>query len=609
MVRPLGTEGPAQLLEPREVEADVKTPPQVTVEREPIHLDGADYHGRLLASNGKTRAEIAGVEAPPRRIELHGTVRIDGTEEWTNAHVRIHGDLEIAPGGSLKIEDACVEICGAAARDHQIRIAGTLISKRSTIGGTAGDQGPIQTCINLSGSWLAEDTTVQYSYGIMADAGTLSAQNLKAGPFPDSILMSGSAAVSLRDSQFAIALYADAGAGGQYRLSLPSNRPIHRVFDSARVPGAPYRLELENVEVPQWFLFVRGISAHAPKTEIQIRDATNLVPSMMAHDLRGELHLPASWKRSGDLSTWGDPLPAGTRARAGNVELEIGTPMLVPGWGVYLTGSNTDARIRGPTAIAELFVQQGARCDVEGTPGTHDTLLQCTTTDVTDGGRLFVRDAMLGWFARSALRGQLRAERGGTIIARRIHAADLGIVQDQNSFVSLEDLSGPGRITVLDQRPAFVSSAVREVQLSPRQRRASLWVGAAIEVGDKPLFVNRLGRAHIEGNSGKHELRLIRASDRATLAAAEVSVAGARDRFAYAFTPQTVRLEPRERYYLLSRESEHGDSWLDFDTAVTTRPELRMVGPVWSEDLKVFNVGGGSTAYGPVDMQYWDARF
>ena len=130
-----------------------------------------------------------------------------------------------------------------------------MVTDRVTVGG-AMYKGTVQsTYFEIQdGTWESTDTTIQYSSGVcMGWQGhpvKFHAIRLMAGPHPDSIIMSPSAAdVVLRDSEFNISLAVSAKDGGRGRLDLPSNEPVSRVFGSENLPGIKYRLELVNTRV------------------------------------------------------------------------------------------------------------------------------------------------------------------------------------------------------------------------------------------------------------------------------------------------------------------------------------------------------------------------
>lgn len=102
-------------------------------------------------------------------VDLHGDWIVEGQEVRHGEHIRLDGNLVLPSGSALTLEDCTVEITGAYSRQHIVDWkGGRLVTKNCTIGGHVNQQGvPVHTVFHLyEGTWQAEDTTVQYSYGI-----------------------------------------------------------------------------------------------------------------------------------------------------------------------------------------------------------------------------------------------------------------------------------------------------------------------------------------------------------------------------------------------------------------------------------------------------------
>lgn len=65
-----------------------------------------------------------------------------------------------------------------------------------------------------------------------------------------------------------------------------------------------------------------------------------------------------------------------------------------------------------------------------------------------------------------------------------------------------------------------------------------VWVGACFVVGDEPVTVTALGRAYLEGNTGLHDMRLIRRDDKSLMASTTVDMAqGHPDHAGFKYSP------------------------------------------------------------------------
>jgi len=397
---------------------------------------------------GLLGAQAPAPKASLRPLDLEGDVRVDRRVAWRGRHVRVRGNLILARGGALTVEDSVVELRNATAR--QFRVVwegGRLVTRRATIGGTLADGAIRPSNLELlDGEWDARDTTVRYVYGITfshAKRGRLRATNLTMGPNPDSIIMTGRGDVVLRDSTYCISLTMDASSGGVARFDLPRNQPIRRVFDGSNVPGAGWRLELRNVRVPTWWLFVGGVSSTGPPCEVRIGGCEWFIPSIMAHDLRGEFRLP---------ERIGEPFATG------NVTWRAeGASVGVAGWGVYLSGANTDVTLRGPTRIAELMLFDG-RAALLGTPGTRDARASATTIDVgrddpASRAELTIRDATVGWFGATpdAVKGQITAQGSSRVTVERATCDALTLVTKGSGTITLRDIDRKGALELVRQ--------------------------------------------------------------------------------------------------------------------------------------------------------------
>ncbi|MHB8865619.1 MAG: hypothetical protein ACYC6N_24850 [Pirellulaceae bacterium] len=428
--------------------------------------------GIVLLSGPCLAVTIEGTEDgldSSKTVEMRGDVHIREHVEWRDVDYQIHGNIVLHTGGELVIENATVSLMCTYTREFRYQWeGGTLTTRNVTIGGATKDGIAYQTLFEIqNGTWTSEDTTIRYSSGVtmgwQGQAVKFHATRLRAGPHPDSIIMSSAAAdVVLKDSQFDISLAVSAQDGGQGRLDLPVHEPITHVFDSSNMPGVKYRLELVNTKVSLWWVFFSGIHEGGPPTEIVLGHCPRLIPSVLAYNLQGTLTLPSPW-----------PVQPATASELtiGNLTLKsVGQPVHTWCWGLYLSGEKTDVMLRGQTSICELFLSEG-KLVVEGDPGTYNAANACTTvevgqrnvTDLTQEEKnrtavepkfaeLVMRNVALGRFAKDdTIVGQITAHRDGRIRIEHARCARLKLLTKDNGTISLKDLDEQGTLDWNDE--------------------------------------------------------------------------------------------------------------------------------------------------------------
>jgi hypothetical protein len=173
---------------------------------------------------------------------------------------------------------------------------------------------------------------------------------------------------------------------------------------------------------------------------------------------------------------------------------------------------------------------------------------------------------------------------------------------------SLQETLDSNEVEATPQAAPVVAPFVTSFQAGTPRAGEDGWFGMAFDVVANGITVKKLGRAHIAGNTGAHELRLLDEADTTQiLGSASVDLnSESLDGFKYAIvTPANVPLQINHRYFLLSRESLGGDNFLTQDTVVTTRAEASVSSAVESPTLVGFSTAGGPNhAYGPVNFQY-----
>jgi fibronectin type 3 domain-containing protein len=139
------------------------------------------------------------------------------------------------------------------------------------------------------------------------------------------------------------------------------------------------------------------------------------------------------------------------------------------------------------------------------------------------------------------------------------------------------------------------------------QNNYSGWVGMRFVVGSSPLQVRALGRILINGTSHTHELRLIHAETKATVASALWTPSGEiHNQISYAALGVPVTLSAGTEYYLVSRETAGGGSFYSFNAVVSTTAAVRVLSAIESGNGSTWIPGetSGGGKYGPVSLIY-----
>ncbi|MBP1595591.1 MAG: exported protein of unknown function [Acidobacteria bacterium] len=133
------------------------------------------------------------------------------------------------------------------------------------------------------------------------------------------------------------------------------------------------------------------------------------------------------------------------------------------------------------------------------------------------------------------------------------------------------------------------------------------WVGIRFVVGSTPMQVRALGRIYLNGNTRTHELRLVHAATKATVASVLWSpVGGVHNQISYASLAVPASLSANTEYYLAGRETAGGDSFCSFNPAVSTTGGGQVLSAIDSDDGNTWipHETSGSSGYGPVNLMY-----
>jgi hypothetical protein len=134
------------------------------------------------------------------------------------------------------------------------------------------------------------------------------------------------------------------------------------------------------------------------------------------------------------------------------------------------------------------------------------------------------------------------------------------------------------------------------------------WVGMSITVGSSPVSVTALGRIVVAGNTGSHAVKIVNAATSQDVTGGSVSVpasGGTAGALAYANLPASITLSANTTYYVVSQETQGGDSWYDVNTSVQTTGVAAESTGIYSYDgASYYRYGAANQSYGPVGFLY-----
>lgn len=133
------------------------------------------------------------------------------------------------------------------------------------------------------------------------------------------------------------------------------------------------------------------------------------------------------------------------------------------------------------------------------------------------------------------------------------------------------------------------------------------WMGMKFQVGSSPLVITSLGRIHIAGNNGTHQLKLVDAATGKDLPNSQVNVSmsgGTANQFKYSSLAAPVALNPGSVYYLVSSETAGGDQWYDASSTLTTDNAATCLGGVYWDGGTWLVKGNTNNAFVPLDFTY-----
>ena len=178
-------------------------------------------------------------------------------------------------------------------------------------------------------------------------------------------------------------------------------------------------------------------------------------------------------------------------------------------------------------------------------------------------------------------------------------AADMAVAPAQASW----NFTGAAGLARNVERLPIISATT----FGTTQNNTDEWVGCEFSTGADRLTIYELGRWVSAGNVGKHEIRILRVSDKALVATATVNTSGATPGgYVYA-NCVPIALEANTTYLLLSKEVDGGDAFGNTSTVVATVPGITINRPVrasYSSTWTVTNETGAGHSYGPLSIRF-----
>jgi hypothetical protein len=316
-------------------------------------------------------------------------VRNSGTYLYIHGpgNVRVNGEVWVQDGGFLQLQEGVtMQIMNtkAGVNSYHVVTGGQLRVYGSAIGGKVDTSPPVSTGVAVSGVgslFHSEYATIQASTGVVVDSGTIYADHLTQGTYPDALYVTGTGTLELKNSTMplGVAMDAAAGAGSTYRPDLRRDYPGWRSTvvspSGGNLPGANYTLVVENSTIPQWFINVKNVKPWLAATNVEIghwsrsEAPTYVYPQL---DIMGgtiDQYLKTSWSMCPEdcLDTYGNlscqSAVSGTY-NLGNMNFIFeGQGTKLDAWNLYLYwGANVT--LRAPSAncarMVEVLVRDGS---------------------------------------------------------------------------------------------------------------------------------------------------------------------------------------------------------------------------------------------------------
>jgi prepilin-type N-terminal cleavage/methylation domain-containing protein/prepilin-type processing-associated H-X9-DG protein len=136
-------------------------------------------------------------------------------------------------------------------------------------------------------------------------------------------------------------------------------------------------------------------------------------------------------------------------------------------------------------------------------------------------------------------------------------------------------------------------------------------VGFGFTVGTTPLTVTALGRLFRTGNSGSHQVAIVKASDSSIVATVTMTATGTNNQHQWVTLATPVTLAANTSYAVMVQETSGGDTWYEQSTVAAT-PAITVLGARYANAFPTIGAlnsgGGGSVGYAYPSFKYQDAQ-
>lgn len=440
-----------------------------------------------------------------------------------DSQIVVHGDVVLGADGRLDLEQCDLWLGNVESREFNVWWEGGHLDTRGVrIGGN-----PLTRKISGfyldHGLWTAQDTTVSLSGGILVGTnngryrrdrrrgGILRADGLYAGDAGDYVHLSGWGDVTLRNSAFGVSirLYDTGPTNGVSPLDLRSSQRFgspevygdpqvhdgtHRPGVDHPIPGARWRLELEETTVTIWRVAFHGIGPNGSARTYRLDNAEAISVGLHGEGLSGSPRRIGNWSAYypaplPDLPTADAPghhgIPPGCGLQIGNLTL-LSPPdrfSYIVSWGLYLDEPTTFT-VRGPTNVGEIYLWDTTLI-LEGIEG-YQAGLRCLTAQLSGTAHLTIRNGVVG--AQAGLEGDLLATGRSSVLLDSVRTRRVRLRTAAQTRFGPNNGINAGNITVRDPWPSVEAGETMTTQRTGQ---------GVIDVGP-PVFAN----ADLESGSG-----------------------------------------------------------------------------------------------------------
>ncbi len=402
-------------------------------------FDATQLAVTTIPPNAATHTIATSITYTGQNLELHAplTVRAGAELRLERSILKVFGQIVMEEGSRVTVIDSSLLIPCQFQRQYElVNEGGLLHTERAVIGSTYNGATLYQTgMLNHRGTWLARDTVMQSLFTLCGDGrvgwagnprfrgGSVFADGLHEGEGADAVHAGGVGDISLANGSANVGFHYDAGSSGPpvfATMNLDPRSPQNVVYGdptvhsgvTAPIARHPCRIELRNHRSNNWQFFAVGVTPTGTLHTITLQNAAEIICNVRAVDLVGSPVLGGPWathySELPGLPSTTRPghhaMPPGCSVRLGNVVFQSGPAATdwnrIGFWGLYLTGTQTNVTVTGPTAFAELHLRDG-QMQLTGTR-SFDMGIGCNALRLFGSGNLQLTNVALGNFTTGA---------------------------------------------------------------------------------------------------------------------------------------------------------------------------------------------------------------